>query len=219
MNTKNPLRGLLSFNFYSASSNAVIIAILALVLAAVLLITGLPVMYNFFVMIAIAGFPYVIMMGMGGKTSYKWERFQITMPLRRSDLVNAFYLSIFLTSIVGIPLVAIITYLAYILHEGIFDKGLIITFFNFSALFFSMPLLMAGLLFPLACTKVGESRGEALFTLCLFPAVANSVFVPMLGSSLGLPEELLALPVLVLALLVFVVSYFILRQLYAKMDF
>ena len=219
MNTKNPMRGLLSYMFQAASGNLLLTLLTSLALAAALLLTGIAFFHSFFVMAAIAGAPYIIMASMGGKKSHKWERFQISMPIRRSDLVNALYLCIFAASLVGIPLVVIVTSLYYVLHESIFEHTLTTVLIDSSALFFSLPLLMAGLLFPLACTKAGENRGEALFTLCLLPAVANSLFMPMLAERLGFPKYTLALLPLAVALLVFVVSYFITRRIYAKLDF
>jgi len=82
-----------------------------------------------------------------------------------------------------------------------------------------MPLLMAGLLFPLACTKVGESRGEMLFSICLLVAIGNVFLMQRLGVRLEWSGDMIVVMALAVALVVFVISYFIVRRIYAKVDF
>ena len=217
--TTSPVRGLVNYIFQAAKGNLIICLLLTGALATALLISGQVVIIGFFIMTAVGSFPYMVMMGMGGKNANKWERFQITMPIRRKDMVNSFYVSILLATVAGIPLVAIVAVIIPILHVDMFEYGAFLTFANLTIRFFSIPLLMSGLLFPSANTKAGEGRGEALFTICLIVAVGNTLLMTWLVNRFELPGDYTdAILALAVSLVAFLISYFITRRMYAKMD-
>ena len=218
-----PLKGLLSLMLHGVNDTLAIIALACVGLGAAMLITGDSVFLNFFVMASICVFPYIVMMRMGGATMNSWERFQIAMPISRRDQVNSFYVGILLASVVGIPLVALVSLTAPLLHEGIFGyqypaMAILVTT---TAVYLSMPLVMAALIFPLAVTKLGEGRGELLFTICMFGAVGNGLLVPWLVNRFDLPMGLYLGGMLTLGVgvVAYVISYFITQRLYAKLDF
>lgn len=174
--------------------------------------------YTFFGWVAIAGPAYVAIVGMGGKTGGRWERFQLTMPLRRSDLAKAQYLLVFLASTVGIPLFIFITGINSVLHGDLFDFTITSLAINISPLL-SMPLSMAGLLFPLACTKIGEEKQEGLAFFCLIAATAYISFLPWVGQKLGLSDIVSPLLIVAISVITYMVSYLITRKLYTRIDF
>ena len=216
MKTNNPIRGLLHFYYYSHSGNIAIIMLMCLVGAAVLLITGNHRLMYGFNIIAIASLPFAFMMRMGGKEYPKWERFRITMPIRRSDLASAQFLSILLASLAGLPLAVLIKVLTFTIHE--IDYNLVTALVNILSVL-AMPLFMSGLLFTLGCSKIGENRGDAFFLICTVPAVGNTLLMPWIANRFELPVIAAPLMAIAVALAVFICSYFITRRIYAKMDF
>ncbi len=219
MQTKNPVKGLLVYSFHSAKGNVTSALLLGLVLGAALLATGNNLVHSLFGWVAIAGPAYVAIVGMGGKTGGKWERFQLTMPLRRSDVAKSQYLLVFLASTVGIPLFIIITGINSVLHGDLFDFTITSIVTNISPLL-SMPLVMAGLLFPLACTRIGEENQEGLAFFCLIAATACITFLlPWAGQKLSLSNNVTPLLIVAISVIAYMVSYLATRKLYTKMDF
>ena len=147
--TRAPQKGLLVYLFHSVIGSLILVLLLCFVMAAALLITGNPLVYTLFGGIGILGPSYVLLIGMGGSKYGKWERFQISMPITRSDLVTSQYLSMVLASIVGILFVAVITVISYQMHASLFDYTLAIALINILAVI-AVPLFMLGLLFPLS---------------------------------------------------------------------
>ena len=218
MRTKNPLRGLLQFHFYSVSGNAAFVILIILALAAVLLITGNNIVKNLFVAAGTVALPYTIMSGMGGKAYPKWERFQLTMPLGRSHLIGSHYLVVFLASLIGFPLIILALGMTFSLHEAWFDYNFTTALLG-ALSFLAFPLIMAGLIFPIAITKFGEGRGEALFVVCSSAAIGVFILISWLGNRVNLATDVISLVKFGTSVLVFAVSYFITRQIYAKLDF
>lgn len=218
--TKNmsPQKGLLIYLFHSVIGSLLIVLLICFVMATALLITGNPLVYSLLAGIGIIGPPYVVLMGMGGSKYPKWERFQISMPIKRSDLVTYQYLSMALASTVGIPFVAIFTAIGYRMHERLFDYNLVTALINISA-HIAVPLIMLGLLLPLASTKMGEGKEEGLTFVCFLVAFAIPLLISVVGVRLGLTEGIPALISLALSVIIYLVSYVITKGLYSKMDF
>ena len=217
MRTNHPMRGLLQFYFYAQSGNIAALAVLCLGLAVVAIISGNIFVYNSFFMLAIAGTPYVIIIAMGGKQYPKWERFRLTMPIKRGDLAGAQYLSILLASLAGLPLAVLVAVLTFSIHE--IDYSLATALINILAVL-ATPLVFAGLIFPVGNTKFGENKQETTVMLCLAVTVGFNLFLmPRMGAWLGLPDGLTSLATFAIGLAVFITSCLITRRIYAKRDF
>ena len=216
MKTNNPLRGLLHFYVYAQSGNIAAITLLSLALAVAAVVTGNSFVYNSFFMIALGGIPYIIIVGMGGKTYPKWERFRIAMPIKRGDLASAQYLCILLSSLAGLPLAILVAVFTFNMHE--FDYSLATALINILSIL-AMPLLFAGLIFPLGNTTFGENKQETLVMLCLAAAIGVNIFMPRFGNWLEWAEGVASLVTFAVAVLVFVGSYYVSKKIYAKKDF
>ena len=155
MNTRSPIKGLMIYSFHSASGNLTIILLVCLVMAIGLLITGNGQIYFWLGVIAINAPVYIVIAGIAAKTGVMWKRFQLAMPIKRSDLVRFQYLQVIIASIIGLPLFTASASIAFILHEGYPDFSIAEALIIISP-YFSMSLLMTGLFFPLACLKISE---------------------------------------------------------------
>lgn len=217
-NAKAPLKGLLVYLLYSVSGSLITVFLLSLILVLALLFTGNQLVYTLFSGIGIIGPPYVVLMSMGGGKYGKWERFQLTMPIKRSDLVKSQYLNMFLASLVGIPLVALVTGISFNIHATLFDYSLLTAYINITALI-AVPLFMVGILFPLSCTKFGEDKQDGLTLVCFLISVALPTLITIAGGRSGLSEGIPSLLAFVLSIIVFTISYIITKNIYAKIDF
>ena len=218
MGTINPMKGLMAYYYYSSRGIFLFVFALCLGAAAIFLITGQTQAHFFVGMFAISIPAYVIMVSMGYEGA-KWERFQITMPVRRKELADSQYIRILLASIVGIPFFVIVTGIGYVLHENLFENPFMSTVVVSTSLLLSHPLILAGLIFPLTFLVKEGGRQDAAIVICVFASIAIWVFLGSVGLDLGLSEETAALLTLSISAAICIVSNLIVRRMYAKGDF
>ena len=217
MKTVNPIKGLVKFYFYAQSGNIRAVMAICFISTALAVITGIQLIYNVSILIAVGGVPYIVIVGMGSKQYTKWERFRVSMPIKRGDLASTQYLAIVLASLVGLPIAALVAVLTYTVH----GVGTTIAMSVVNVLpVLAMPLMFAGFVFPLGSTKFGEDKQETVVSICMAATVALSmILMPRLGNFAELIDSAVAIATLVFAIVVFVVSYCIQRIMYAKKDF
>jgi len=206
------------YSFYSARGNVGLAVMVALAMGAALLITGNPIVYSFFPIVAIGIPPYLIMIKMGAKNQLQWEKYQASMPVKRKNMVAAFYLSILIAAIFGFILCGIILGASVILHESIAE---IVreTAFGQVSYALGMVLLMGGLLLPIGSTKVAENRGEAFFSICLGLAIAVMLLIQFGGNRAEISPAIISLSQVIIPAVAYVISYFVVSNMYAKNDF
>jgi len=217
MKTKIPMIGLLFFTFHATSRNLSVAYLLSLVVGAIFLVTGNPVLFLLFTFIVMLNVPMSIIMQMGSKDG-KWERFQLTMPIRRGGLLGAQYLSILVAVVFSALLLLAVIGISVVIHEDMFKYGFTGALIE-AAYSFGMPLLMTGLVFPLASSKIGQGREASVLSVCMLATMGISVFVPQASNWLGLSTNIITLALGAISVIVFIVSYFITRVLYAKIVF
>jgi len=118
------------------------------------------------------------------KTYSQWHEYAPKLPMKKKDFINATYLEIFLSSLYGIPVLAIIWLVASLVHPGIvdFNEGLAVAGGSFGIV-----LIMTGLVYSLQFTKLGKSE-ELLLSIGFFGSFG---FVFLLQVSLFRLKEML----------------------------
>ncbi|MCL2854164.1 MAG: ABC-2 transporter permease [Defluviitaleaceae bacterium] len=212
-----PIRGLLYFQFQASRGNALPAAFIAIAAAVVSVITGNLFIFNMSLLIAMASLPLLLVTTMASKNGL-WERYQLSMPIKRGDLLAAQYITIAICALFGWVLATIVFAANVVLHPEAFGDNLFAALTS-SAHAFSTPLWFAGLCFPLASSKIGKGRDELISSMCLLFAVGINVIVPMLSERLDFAPYILPLSAFGISAVVFIISYFITRNLYHKMDF
>ena len=217
MKTRKPMRGLLTFSFHSASSTASLTLMGCLALMAVFLVTGNLMFFTFLVMAGFLIMPMYVMMSMGDKEG-RWERFQLTFPVTRSNLLKMQYLSVALSLIIPTLLVLASIGLGTLLHPEHPDLGLTIGHLSL-LLFLGMPFLMSGLFFILSMTKIGRGKEAGLISVLQMVAIGVVLGTPWLTERFEVSNEVVSVVIFAVAVLVFILSYFITRVLNNKMDY
>ena len=192
--------------------------LLILALGVALLITGSPGVYSFFSVAAVGILPYLVMIRMGAKNQLKWEKFQVSMPLKRKNLVASFYLSILIATIAGFLLCGIVLGIGFVLHESLLEHAMD-TAFGSVTYVIAIALLMAALLLPIGSTKFGENKGELFFTVCLAAAVGVALLIQWVGGRAEFPAAVISASQVIISAIAFVFSYYITSKIYAKIDF
>ena len=217
MKPKNPMKGLLTFGFHAASGNVSVLLLGLLALSLAFLVTGVVFFLNIFLIYAVTLFPMSVVMSMGDKDG-KWERFQLTLPVRRRHLLQMQYLVLLLAILVSAIFVVGIVGLGTILHEAVFEMEFVPAMVNqIPAL--SLPFLMMGVFFPLGSSKVGRGRESSILTMCMLGSIGILMFMPQIENWLGLSFHIIAAVFAGVSVLVFGISYFITRAMYVNMDF
>jgi len=219
MKTNNPILGLLKFLFHSASGNFAVIFPICIALSFAFIVTGNSMFFVILVITAMLTLPMVLITNMAAKEG-KWERYQLTMPIKRSDLIKMQYYGVLLTTMAAAAIIIATVGISIALapNQYMFEYGLARAIVG---LMFSlgMPLLMVGLTFPLASSKIGKNRESSILSICMFFTLGVNMLLPRIGTWVGLSDEMIAVAAFGVSVLIFIVSFFITRMLYNKMDF
>jgi len=154
---------------------------------------------------------------MGDKDG-KWERFQLTMPITRSDLLRMQYLGMTIAVIISVALVVVTIGAGVFLQGEIFEDSFMTGIFM-TLPSIALPFLMSGISLPLASSKIGRGREGGVLTLCQFAAIGIMLTTPWLVERFGVSLNVFGVLLVAASVLIFIISYFITRVMYARMDF
>jgi len=221
MKMRNPLLGLLTFTFHDVGRNILYILPLPLLLGIAAQILRIDALLVFFQLFAIGSAPYIVMMkvvAMKSVGTLTWDRYQIAMPIKRKNVASIHYLSVLIASLLGIPIIGIIWMVLYVL----FGSTLVETLnggLSTMAAIYSMLLISASVLYPLILSQLGQRNAQGVFlgSVIIGAAVGSGMFGA--GNAMGLTDTTLSLIIAGVSGIAFVVSLFITRAKYAKMDF
>jgi len=216
MKKRNPILGLLMFAFHDAGGNIVRALPLPLLLGLAGQIPGLEVLLTFFPFLAVSAATYVVMMKSEGTPT--WDRYLIAMPVKRKNNASILYLNVFIASLIGLPLIGVVWAAGYVIFGNtladIFIGGL-----PMFAFVYGSQLLATAFLYPMGLSRLGQRNTQSVFIICLALGIAASFGLFAAGSALGLPDVARFLMIIGVSGAAFIVSLYIVRAMYAKMDF
>lgn len=148
----------------------------------------------------------------------KWDSYVLTMPINRNDIVLSKYLTMLIFSFIGVLVSLIVSVtIGYFKNTLILNETLLI-----NALILSISVCFGSLL-PLIY-KFGTERARLLMILCfLVPTLALLVFKSILENisspiSIEIILNTLVYSLPFVAILLFVISYFISSKIYSKKE-
>ena len=212
------MRGLIRNNLYAMESNI----ILAFVLSAFLAVSSLFMKNAALIpyMIAIQVFLFVVNIGTALRADEmaKWSQYEITLPVSRSNLVLAKYVSIVILLICGVLMGAVTVLLAYIgghsmtpptLLRG-FAVGLTLSFFSIAVLY---PVVL----------KLGTEKNELIVILSAFGAIGLQLLTAACLSQwtggMNMRHPLVEAAAALIAMITFFVSYFVSIKIHKSKEF
>jgi len=158
---------------------------------------------------------FVIMSKSEMKT--KWEQFQVSMPIERKDIANVPYINILLALLTGIPIFTLISVIHFVMRENTMDFS--IQPFKLTFFIVGIVLLSAALFYPFAYTKFGNRSRKGLGFVCqLVAAIVNSLIL-IGGQGLLISDGVIASLNIAISGTAFIISLFVAREIYAKIDF
>ncbi|HBG5209276.1 TPA: ABC-2 transporter permease [Clostridioides difficile] len=149
----------------------------------------------------------------------KWDSYVLTMPINRNDIVLSKYLTMLIFSFIGVLVSLIVSVtIGYFKNTIILNETLLI-----NALILSISVCFGSLILPLIY-KFGTERARLLMILCfLVPTLALLVFKSILENisspiSIEIILNTLVYSLPFVAILLFVISYFISSKIYSKKE-
>jgi len=215
MKRRSPLLGLLTFNYYSVRGSVGLDLLICLAIGVAAQILGHSGAMHLFVALVVTSAPFVVMVK--GEGTAKWEQYQIAMPVTRKDLATSLYLNVFVAAVLGIPIIGFVWGLGFIFNETTFTLS-IIQGINASFLY-GFVLLTTALLYPLICTNFGKRKEATMMLICCVVAFAIVSAMSGAGNLIGLTSGVISLLIIAITGMAFIISLFITRAIYSKMNF
>lgn len=216
MKKNSPIKGLIIYTFYSASGNTSIVLAVCLLIGIIMTVTGIPTGLSASVFFWITFLSCTLMISAHKDSASKWNRFQLAMPVKRSDVIASKYLGHLILLLVGIVLAGIFIGLSAAIHENLLNNVLDAVLTVVPACI-GTSLLSCSLFYPIIYS-IGENKEEALSLVCISSALAINVFVLWVGNMVKFSQYINAVFCIAVATVLFVVSYAITTKIYANKD-
>ena len=217
------MKGLLKNNYYATIANAKLIFVVTVLLCALSIVMKSQMLLMTFILLCMIGFSIISIVGLRKEIASKWNKYKITTPLKRVDIIKGYFLSHLLWLIVGMLIAGAGVALSIILSGLLFDKN--IDIFNFYVLGIGISLFTGAFFFPLFFSWNGEERNEAFLAISLLCGIGiiaglatlmNAVFpTPMSNAQIIIVGTI----IITIAVFAFAISCFLTISIYRKRDY
>ncbi len=214
------MRGLLKNNFFAVCSNMKVFMAFMLMLGIFVVAVISPSLLIGYVLLSIVGFSVISITGIKKEFVSKWEKYKLTLPIKRASIIKSYFISQLLWLFVGASFAGASISLSWLLHGCPFDKS--IDTLSVFALGISVSLLTGAFFFPLFYS-CGEEKSEVSLVISLLCGIGITLeIISILNLYLtpGLAAVLIGAIVLIIcSLLVFTLSYPLTVNIYKKKEY
>ena len=215
------MKGLLKNNYYATIANAKLIFVVTVLLCALSIVMKSQMLLVTFILLCMIGFSIISIVGLRKEIASKWNKYKITTPLKRVDIIKGYFLSHLLWLIVGMLIAGAGVALSIILSGLLFDKN--IDIFNFYVLGIGISLFTGAFFFPtvLFLERRRTKRGFfgyqfALWNWYYCRSCQNAVFpTPMSNAQIIIVGTI----IITIAVFAFAISCFLTISIYRKRDY
>lgn len=205
------MKGLMLNRFYSSAGNLRLLTAFLLAFSVFSLFTGNPTALELLVYISIAALPVCSVAGAREDHSSKWSKFELTMPVRRRDIVRCNYLSYLFWVLSSLVFAVAVTGLATLLHRS----NMIV---SAPALGAGISLFAGGLFYPVYYVT-GMEKLETVLIISVLSGIGITVALLNILRLMAAETFVRTLLFIVLYLSFFAVSYLVSLFLYSKKEF
>ena len=218
------MKGLLKNNFYATLSNAKVFAAIMLLLGifVVAMDNKIPSLIIGYMLLAMIGFSLNSIASLRKESATKWSKYKLTTPVKRSAIVQSYFLSFLLWLIVGMVFAGIGVALSIMLHGFPFDKDTDV--FMLFVIGVGISLFMGAIFFPLFYVG-GEERNEVFLVISLLCGIGLVMGLTTLLNTL-FPAPMTTMQIILggaiifaCALLIFVISCPVTVYVYHKREY
>ena len=216
------MKGLLKNNCFATLDNAKAITGLMILLCVSSIVMKNQSLIISFTLICMVGFSLISLVGSLKERGFKWDKYKLSMPVRRTEIVRSYFLSLLIWLAFGMLLAGIGIGLSLVFRGFLFDKHTDV--FNLYVGGVGVSLFMGAIFFPLYCSPGGEERGEALLVISLLLGfgimVAISSFINVRIPTPMTARGTIAVGFMILsaAVCAFVFSYVLTIRIYRRRD-
>ncbi len=217
------MKGLLKNNFYATLSNVKVFSIIMFLFFVFVIIIDnrIPLLIISYMLLGMVGFSFNFIASLRKESVTKWSKYKLTVPVKRSEIVQSYFLSLFLWLVVGMIFAGIGVAFSVILHGFPFDRNTDI--FMMFVVGVGISLFMGTIFFPLFYLG-GEERSELFLVISLLSGVgfimASSTCMNILFPEINNIQIILCgVVILMTAFLMFVFSYLLTVYIYQKKEY
>lgn len=164
------MNGLLKNNFYASIANMKFFAIAMLFFGIFVVVVDnrIPSLLIGFTLSCIVGFSMNAAFALGKENVSKWEKYKLMTPVRRTDIVKSYFVSLLCCLLFGIIFAAVIISLSLALHGFPFDKTSDVFLLFITGI--DVSLFMGAIFFPLHYLG-NDEQNEAVLLISLLLAI------------------------------------------------
>ena len=219
------MKGLLRNNFYTVFSNAILFFGIMLFLG-IFVLTRNSDAHSWmivYMLLGMVGFSVLSIASIRKESACKWNKYKLTVPVKRSDIVKSYFLSQLLWLFSGMLFSGFVILLFILLHGFIpFDKDTDVFMVYVAGT--GISLFTGSVFFPLFCMG-GEGRNEVFLIISLFCGIfAIMGLSTLLNHLFGMDWTTFQLilggtAILILAIVAFILSYFLTVCIFKRKEF
>lgn len=212
------MKGLIRNNFYSMESNVKISFIIALFLSVVAFF----VKHGAFIQMIIAMQVFIFIVNVGtslhADVVSKWNRFELTLPVKHNDIIKAKYISFAMLFLLGVVMGSI-TAISVCVTSGLSNMPSVLYGYEFGL---TLAATTAGIMYPLML-KIGTEKNELIMILSGIASIGllvliSAILIPLTGK-MNMKHSLVGIVSTIVALTIFVISYFVSTRIYRQKEF
>ena len=213
MVANNPMRGLIMLTYFKTRGKVWGAIIYSLVLGIAFLVGETEMLKNMFIMASMVYLPLQVLVGMS-ENEGRWERFQVSLPIKRSYLLNAQYLSLIFAGLAGGIILTAGIGISAAIHEQWLNNGFASAILS-SLHSYGLAFMAIGLCYMLSFV-VGNF---AAWIIAMLAPTILQFTLPDIAERMGVSIYILSASVFISSAAIFIISYFIMKTVYGKYDF
>lgn len=212
------MKGLLLNGFYSAVGNIKLFLLIVLITGATLIATGNPTAQESFIYITITALSVNAVVSSRKDAISKWNKFEITMPVRRRDIVACKYSSYMLWVLAGTLLALVVTAVATLIHK---NSNLPLGTANLYSTFtlgIGISFLTGALFYPFSYL-VGIEKSETVLIISILAAIGLTIAALHILNQFIASFAARMVMFIIFFLSAFAISYILTLSMYLKKEF
>lgn len=216
------MQGLIRNHYYKIVSNLKILLIFILLTGVIILIFGGKKEIPLFVFLClnVIGFPFISSIDLRKNNIDKWNRYVLSLPVRRCEIVKSVFAMQGITILIGSMLSAILFLTSFLIHGFAFYRYIDVVLLFSSAI--GISLIMNSIFLPISYLD-SNNRTAAMSIISLIISVAIMVgLIAVINILLEKPTDMqlmiFAIGNLVLSIAVFLISCSLTVSIYSKQD-
>lgn len=210
------MKGLFLNNFYEAWNNIKLFGIFILLFGVCVVYSGNDTLLELFPYITISAFAVSGIATLRKDTVSQWNRYELTLPIKRRDLISCKYISYLFWTLGGLLVSGLVVFITFGIHGNLFANGLRDCFSLFS-LGTGLAIIAGAVFYPLAIL-CGADKSEILLAASVALSICTAVAIIGAVNMLDLSYAVKLIAFNLVYMLIFTVSYFLSNILYAHKE-